>query len=118
MAEENPTRNGPIWLPFVDKEVVVFFPNGTILGVLNRPNVDEGYIDFLPALVYNPDEETAYIEKDLPTRVALSLLQRGEVVIRLLKQGYLESRVASLNKAYKRKRGLIGFESESSKDST
>lgn len=90
-------RKGPIWKPFVGKEIKLFFEKGNIYGVLNQPNIKEGYVDFLPVMIQEVDSSKVYLETKIPLTMALSKFQDPELIIRPLKEGALEKEVKYLN---------------------
>lgn len=109
MENDNPERE-PIWKPYVYQEVCVETEKGTIIGVMNNPNVREGYVDFAPSLVFEADGETVRVEEVFPTRISLGLLEKKDCLIRPLREGYLEQRAREINRIAKRKQGM-GFNS-------
>ena len=100
---------GPIWAPYVGKEVVVQFQGSHVIGVFNTPNFDSRHVSIMPSIVYEADDKRAYVERDVPTNVSLGLLEDVNTVIRPLKNGYLEKKVKELNKAEDKRSGVLGF---------
>ncbi|MEK6882510.1 MAG: hypothetical protein AABY22_23010, partial [Nanoarchaeota archaeon] len=99
----------PIWTPYIGKEIFVDFAGSSVMGVLRGVDTLSNYAEFLPALVFAADEKHAHLEREIPIRVSLSLLERDKVVIRHLGDGYLEQRIKYLNERADKESARIGF---------
>jgi hypothetical protein len=101
------------WAPYIGREVSFTLQNDTLFGVLNEPKKGQNYADFLPFWSTEEDGESVRIEKEIPLRVSLSLLEDAAAIIRPYPNGYMERRAKILNEArIKKTLGKIGFSSE------
>ena len=107
---ENP---GPIWKPYIGREVSFEFTNSTVMGVLRGVNVASNYVEFMPSIVSDADDKHLYLEKHVPTIITLPLIETGKYIIRPLRDGYLEARVKHLNNQVDKVSVNIGFSAAS-----
>lgn len=102
----------PRWRPYVGQEVQFIFSSETLFGILNEPNKKMNYADFLPFWTTEADGERIRIEKEVPLRVSLSILERADVIIRPYVSGYMEQRAKIVNDSLAKKKGVLGFAHE------
>ena len=86
----------PIWKPYVNREIIISVSGEGVTGYFNVPNLETGYVNILPHIVGEADEEGVYLERKVPLRLSLSLIENGPAFIRPVKDGFLEAKVAML----------------------
>jgi hypothetical protein len=107
------SNDEPRWKPYVGREVQFVLNTETLFGVLNEPNLKKGYADFLPYWSTEADGERIRIEKEVPLRVSLSILEKAEAIIRPFISGSMEARSSAINDSIEKKKNTkLGFSSE------
>lgn len=99
----------PILEDYVGKEVSLQYSVGNVIGTLAKIDLENYCMEFLPYLAIEGNEKNVRIEKEIPRRIALNVIEPHNVFdIQALKDGDLEKRVENINEAVKN-RGKFGF---------
>lgn len=100
------------WEPFVNKEVSINYQGDIYTGKFNMPNLDEGFVDLLPHIQSLGNNNGAYIERETPVRIPLSIFNNNLVIIRPFYEGFMEEKVGEINKKSNGYRRSISFHNE------
>lgn len=105
--EKKETRGENLLSQFIEKNVSYIGPHGSVVGQMNLPNFEGGYVDFLPNIGYEPNGR-AYLEKETPVRLSLNYFGKDMIYTLREFKGDLEKQVNETNSRIGHKT-FIGF---------